>query len=118
MQRDLTGKRVILTGASGGIGRAVAFALVKAGCRVALAARSADKLTAVAEPLRAAGGEVLSVPTDVTEADDRAQLVTRAVEAFGGLDLLVNNAGVGSWGHFADSTEAICRTVMEVNFFG
>ena len=58
------------------------------------------------------------MPTDVTKPDDRQRLVDAAVTAFGGLDLLVNNAGVGSWGHFADSTEAICRTVMEVNFFG
>lgn len=118
MSRDLKGKRTVLTGASGGIGRAVATALVAAGARVALAARNVDKLNELAETLRRAGGEVIAVPTDVTRADDRRRLVDRAVEAFGGLDLLVNNAGVGSWGHFADSTEGICRTVMEVNFFG
>ncbi len=117
MSRDLVGKRAVLTGASGGIGRAVATALVKAGARVALASRNADKLNELASALRGTGGEVLAVPTDVTNPDDRQRLVETAVSAFGGLDLLVNNAGVGSWGHFADSTEAICRTVMEVNFF-
>lgn len=114
MARDLTGKRVILTGASGGIGRAVAAELVRAGARVALAARITDKLTALAAELK---GDTIVVPTDVTKPDDRQRLVSAAVAAFGGLDLLLNNAGVGSWGHFADSTEAICRTVMEVNFF-
>jgi short-subunit dehydrogenase len=118
MSRDLTGKRAILTGASGGIGRAIAAELVKAGVRVALASRSADKLNALASELKLAGGNVIAVPTDVTKADDRRQLVDAAVIAFGGLDLLINNAGVGSWGHFANSTEEICRTVMEVNFFG
>lgn len=118
MSRELKGSRVILTGASGGIGRALAAALVADGARVALAARSADQLGALADQLRKAGGDVIAVPTDVTRAEDRQRLVEAAVAAFGGLDLLVNNAGVGSWGHFADSTEQICRTVMEVNFFG
>ncbi|AMV25804.1 Putative oxidoreductase SadH [Gemmata sp. SH-PL17] len=117
MQRELMGKRAILTGASGGIGGAVAKALAKAGARVALAGRNTDKLNELAAAIRSAGGEAVAVPTDVTKADDRQRLVDHAVGAFGGLDLLVNNAGVGSWGHFADSTEAICRTVMEVNFF-
>jgi short-subunit dehydrogenase len=117
MRRDLTGKRVILTGASGGIGRALAVALVRSGARVALAARSADKLSALATELKGQGGDAIAIPTDVTKPEDRARLVETTVATFGGLDLLVNNAGVGSWGHFADSTEAICRTVMEVNFF-
>jgi short-subunit dehydrogenase len=118
MARDLAGKRAILTGASGGIGRAVAAALVKAGARVALASRNADKLNELADALRKAGGDVIVVPTDITKPAERQRLVDAAVAAFGGLDLLVNNAGIGSWGHFADSTEAICRTVLEVNFFG
>jgi NAD(P)-dependent dehydrogenase (short-subunit alcohol dehydrogenase family) len=118
MLRELTGKRVILTGASGGIGSAVARALVRAGARVALASRTAEKLTDLAIRLKSEGGDVIPVPTDVTQDADRRHLVRAAVAEFGGLDLLINNAGVGSWGHFADSTEAICRTVMEVNFFG
>jgi short-subunit dehydrogenase len=117
MGRELTGKRAILTGASGGIGRAVAAELAKAGVRLALAGRNADKLNEVAASVRAGGADVVAIPADLTKADDRQQLVESAVAAFGGLDLLVNNAGVGSWGHFADSTEAICREVMEVNFF-
>jgi short-subunit dehydrogenase len=118
MRRDLNGRRAILTGAGGGIGAALAAELVRAGARLALAARSAERLTALAARLRSVGGDVLVVPTDITRGDERRQLVEAAVGAFGGLDLLVNNAGVGSWGHFADSTEYICRTVMEVNFFG
>ncbi len=117
MTRDLTGSRAIVTGASGGIGRAVAAELAGAGARVALAARSADKLELLASELRAKGREAIAVPCDVTRPEDRERLVRTAVEAWGGLDLLVNNAGVGSWGHFATSTEAINRRVMEVNFF-
>jgi NAD(P)-dependent dehydrogenase (short-subunit alcohol dehydrogenase family) len=117
MTRDLNGKRVLLTGASGGIGRALARELVKAGAKVALAARNADKLASLADELKA-GGNVVTAPTDVTKDADRQGAVTAAVAAFGGLDILLNNAGVGSWGHFADSTEAINRQVMETNFFG
>jgi short-subunit dehydrogenase len=118
MQRELTGKRAILTGASGGIGRALATDLVKAGVRLAIAARNSDKLNELATSLKTASSDVVVVPADITKPEDRQHLVESAVASFGGLDLLINNAGVGSWGHFADSTEAICRTVMEVNFFG
>jgi NAD(P)-dependent dehydrogenase (short-subunit alcohol dehydrogenase family) len=118
MARDLKGKRAILTGASGGIGQALAAELVKAGARVALAARNEGALTELAARLKGQGGDVIVVPTDITNPEQRKHLVDAAVAAFGGLDLLANNAGVGSWGHFADSTEAICRTVLEVNFFG
>src|SRR5262249_11486949 len=99
MRRELTGKRAILTGASGGIGRAIAAELAKAGVRVAVASRSAGKLNELVASLNATGGELLAVPTDVTKPDDRQNLVEAAVTAFGGLDLLINNAGVGSWGH-------------------
>jgi short-subunit dehydrogenase len=118
MWRDLVGKRVVLTGASGGIGSALAATLIKAGARLALASRNPDKLNELVAGFKGAGRDVIGVPTDVTKAEDRQRLVLSAVSAFGGLDLLINNAGVGSWGHFADSTEAISRTVMEVNFFG
>jgi short-subunit dehydrogenase len=118
MRRELTGKRAILTGASGGIGRAIALALVTAGAKVVLASRNADALNQVSDSLRAAGDDVLAVPTDITRPDDRERLVRATVEKFGGFDLLINNAGVGSWGHFATSTPEIMRRVMEVNFFG
>lgn len=115
MARELSGKRAILTGASGGIGRAAAAELVKAGVRVALASRNADALNALARGLR---GDVVAVPFDVTKPEDRQRLIATTVEKFGGLDLLVNNAGIGSWGHFSTSTPEIMRQVMEVNFFG
>jgi NAD(P)-dependent dehydrogenase (short-subunit alcohol dehydrogenase family) len=115
MTRELTGKRVILTGASGGIGRATAAAFGAAGCRVALASRNGDALRALVADLPA--GEYVVAPADITNPDDRRRLVDAAVSAFGGLDILVNNAGIGSWGHFSTSTEDIARRVMEVNFF-
>ena len=117
MPRELTGSRVIVTGASSGIGRAVAVELAEAGAKVALASRSADKLEQLAVELRGRGREVRSVAADVTKSEDRERLVRAVVDAWGGLDVLVNNAGVASWGHFATSTEEINRTILEVNFF-
>ncbi len=112
----LQGQRMLITGASSGIGRSLAIKAGQAGASLVLAARSADKLDEVAAQLRAAS-EVVVVPTDITIEADRLRLLDKANERFGGLDVLVNNAGVGSFGHFADSSEAILRQVMEVNFF-
>jgi short-subunit dehydrogenase len=118
MRREVRGKRVILTGASSGIGNALARQLAAAGAKLALAARSADKLAALEADLRGTGADVVAVPSDITRPDDREHVVSTAVARWGGLDMLVNNAGVASWGHFQTSTEEINRVTMEVNFFG
>src|SRR5262245_49405707 len=117
MKRDLQGRRFVLTGASRGIGRCVAEQLAREGTRLVLAARSADRLNTLAEQLKAQGADVLAVPTDVTNDAERQRLIETAVGHLGGLDGLINNAGVASWAHFADCTEAILRQIMEVNFF-
>jgi short-subunit dehydrogenase len=117
MVRDLHSRRILITGSSGGIGEALAEGAARQGARLVLAARSADRLRAVADRLSAGGAEVLAVPADVTSDADRRRLIQAAVDHFGGLDVLVNNAGVGSFGHFAESSEAVLRQVMEVNFF-
>ena len=87
-----------------------------------LAARSEDKLKALAASLpspsgRGVGGTPLVIPADITKEDDRRRLLEHAVAELGGLDVLINNAGIASWAHFADSTEEILRQIMEVNFF-
>jgi short-subunit dehydrogenase len=117
MVRDLRGLRLLITGASSGIGRSLAEQAVRAGARVALAARSVEPLVAVVAELARDGREALAVPADITEPVDRRRLLDTVVSRFGGLDVLINNAGVGSWGHFAGGSEAILRQVMEVNFF-
>jgi short-subunit dehydrogenase len=113
MARDLTGKRILLTGASGGIGSATAEALAAVGARLVLASRNEAAIRSLASKLP----DALAVPTDLTQPDQRERLVAAAVNGLGGLDILVNNAGIGSWGHFSTSTEDIVRQVMEVNFF-
>src|SRR5262249_54017140 len=117
MVRELTCKRMLITGASRGVGRALVEQAAAQGACVAAAARSADKLESLAAQLKARGVEVLTAVADVTSDADPRRLLDAVVERFGGLDILVNNAGVASWGHFATSTEEVLRQVMEVNFF-
>ncbi len=117
MSRELTGCRVLLTGASSGIGKELAEQLAVAGARVVLAARSQAKLETLERSLTARGLDVAAVVTDVTLASDRRRAVDFVLQRWGGLDVLLNNAGVGSFGHFVDCTEEILRRVMEVNFF-
>jgi len=117
MKRDLHGQRILITGASKGIGRALAECLAGEGARLLLAARSGDQLEDVALALRQGGTDVMAVAADITVAADRARLLDAACQRFQGLDVLINNAGISSFGHFADSTEEILRRIMEVNFF-
>jgi short-subunit dehydrogenase len=117
MHRELRGARILLTGASSGIGRCLAEQAARAGARLVLTARSADKLHDLAASLTSLGAEAVAVPGDITNDEDRRNILTTAAERFDGLDVLINNAGVGSWCHFAESSEDILRRIMEVNFF-
>jgi short-subunit dehydrogenase len=117
MGRDVRGRVVLVTGASRGIGKRLAKRLADLGARLALTARSADDLAKLAGDLRTGGADVATFPADLTKPDDRDRLVAAVVERFGGLDVLVNCAGVCSFGEFSTSTEEIVRRVMEVNFF-
>lgn len=117
MRRELRGRTVLITGASRGIGRRTAERLAKLGARLALTARSADDLAKVVGECRAVGAEVEAFPGDLTQPADRQRIVADAVARFGGLDVLINCAGVCSFGEFSTSTEDIVRRVLEVNFF-
>jgi short-subunit dehydrogenase len=109
---------MLITGASQGIGRALAKAAVRRGVRVLAAARSEPLLAELAEGARAEGGTLQIVQADITNPDDRQRILDAALHHFGGLDLLVNNAGIGATGHFAEVSPERLRRIMEVNFFG
>src|SRR4051812_33297944 len=102
MRRTLAGLRVIVTGASQGIGRALVLEAARRGCRMVAAARSAELLAELATEVRTVGGTVETVVADVTDPAGRQAMLDSAVQKFGGLDVLVNNAGIGATGHFID----------------
>jgi 3-oxoacyl-[acyl-carrier protein] reductase len=94
IQVDLSGQTAIVTGASRGIGKAIALRLAAAGAKVACVARSADKLKETADAIAAAGGAAEVHPCDVTDSAAVSKLVEELAEKWGGLDIVVNNAGI------------------------
>lgn len=109
----------IVTGASSGIGRALALALAERGSRVVLAARDATRLESLAGECRQRGGEALSQPTDVSDEQQCRTLVQAAIEQYQRLDLLVNNAGIGMGCLFPDLPNLeLFRSVVATNFWG
>lgn len=111
----LNGKTAVVTGASSGIGEATARLLAREGCNVALAARREDRLKSLAAQL---GEGALAVPTDVTDPAACEELVSRAVERFGSVDVLVANAGLGLYGSIPDGDPEDWRRMFEVNVLG
>jgi short-subunit dehydrogenase len=116
--RDLNGLRVLVTGASQGIGRAIAALGAKRGMRVLASARNLDLLNRLAAEARQDGHTLEIVAADVATQEGRDAMVRTAKEKLGGLDVLINNAGIGATGHFADSSPEALRSIMETNFFG
>ena len=111
-------KLVIITGASSGIGKACAEKFAQEGANLVLAARSADKLSEVAENIARYGVQVLPVVTDVSKEEDCKNLVEKALIKFGKIDVLVNNAGISMRAVFADLDVSVLKKVMDVNFWG
>ena len=97
MELGLTGKIALITGGSDGLGRATATRLAAEGARVAISARRADHLATVVDEISAeTGGEVMGIPGDVTNAQECTAMIAQTVDRFGGLDVLVNNAGASA----------------------
>lgn len=112
--------RCLVTGASSGLGRAMAQQLVQAGARVVLTGRSSGRLDAVRTSLIDAGADAQAVHTvvaDLTSPEQRARLVEVAAERLGALDLVINSAGVGATGHFETHAPTVLRHLFEINVF-
>lgn len=115
---SLSQKTVVITGASSGVGRAAALAFAEAGAHVVLAARRQEALNEVAAECRAKGVEAEVVLTDVGDPQAMKTLAAQAIERFGGIDVWVNNAGVGAVGEFTDTPIAAHERVIRTNLLG
>ncbi|MBN1988634.1 MAG: SDR family oxidoreductase [Bacteroidales bacterium] len=111
-------KVVVITGASSGIGLACVQVLANKGAKVVMGARSFDKLKEIERSLTASGHSVIAVKTDVTQESDCVNLINSALNAFGRVDVLINNAGISMRALFVDTNIKVIRQLMEVNFFG
>lgn len=119
MTQPLAGKVVLITGASSGFGEDAALLFAKEGCKLILAARRADRLQSVADRVRAAGAQVAVFPADVTQRADIEALALKAVEAFGQVDILFNNAGFGRLNWFETlEPERDIELQVRVNLLG
>jgi 3-oxoacyl-[acyl-carrier protein] reductase len=118
---QLDGRVAIVTGGSRGIGFVVAAALLARGARVAISGRTAESLEEAEARLQEAGGgggNVLAVQADVAREADVERLVNETIARFGGLDILINNAGVGRFGNVADLSTEAWRTIIDTNLTG
>jgi short-subunit dehydrogenase len=109
---------VIITGASSGIGFALANELAKRGATLSLAARNSEKLEEMVKDYHERGIRAIAVPTDVSKEEDCRNLVQQTVEAFGRIDVLINNAGISMRALFEDVDLKVLHRLMDVNFWG
>ena len=118
MNLELRGKVAVITGASRGIGKAIAHSLLDEGCSVAICGRNAERLDAAVSDLSKIGPRVIGVPTDVTDESAVGKFVGEAVEALGRIDILVNNAGTHIRGTVESTTAAILEQQLRDKVFG
>jgi 3-oxoacyl-[acyl-carrier protein] reductase len=118
MDLGLKGKIALITGASQGIGKAIALTLAEEGCNLAICARHKEALDSSAKEIRAKGVEVIAVESDVAKPEDNKNFVTQAANKFGRIDILVNNAGVGPMSDPLELPEGVFRHHMDLLLFG
>jgi short-subunit dehydrogenase len=118
MKKLFKDKVVIVTGASSGIGEAIAREFALNGSRVVLAARTELKLSEIAKKINDSGGEAIFVRTDVSIEADCKQLIQKSIEKYGRIDILVNNAGLSMRAAFLDVDIKVLHRLMNVNFWG
>ena len=112
---NFDGARVLLTGASAGIGRCLALELSRRGAHLALIARDERRLATVSSEARASGGTALAVPFDLAHSDRYPELVGKVITALGGITVLINNAGISSFAPFAAETPEAIQRLIDVN---
>ena len=116
--KTFSGKVVIITGASSGIGKACAFAFADAGADVVLASRNIDELKNISQMISSLGVKALPVAADVSKESDCKNLIEETVKNFGRIDVLINSAGISMRALFEDVQLDVLKRVMEINFWG
>ncbi|MBT6604264.1 SDR family oxidoreductase, partial [Candidatus Bathyarchaeota archaeon] len=111
----LSGKVVLVTGSGRGFGRAIAIAYASEGAKVVSVARSVNELRDAERTMKEVGGEVLTVPADISNDDGINLVHDRVIESYGGLDVLVNNAATNSWLTIEDMTMESFDNIINVN---
>ena len=117
-KNDFKHKVVVVTGATGGIGRALAWRFAKAGARIALLDLDGSQLSALQNQVERSGAEVISLECDITDFDRCNWAMQEIVDQFGGIDVVINNAGISHKSQFAATEMSVFRQIMEVNYFG
>jgi NAD(P)-dependent dehydrogenase (short-subunit alcohol dehydrogenase family) len=117
-RRTFAGATVVISGAGGGLGRALAVRFARAGSTIVALDRDVGALDSLAEELQLSGAEALVLPCDVTDAGACRAAIDAAVARFGRIDVLINNAGLTHRSPFADTDPAVLRRVIDVNLFG
>ncbi len=115
---SFTNKVVWITGASSGIGEALAYTFAKQKAKLILSARRADELERVKKACNLPEGDVMILPMDVAEHDKAPQLTQQVIDRFGHIDILVNNAGLSHWSKIKDTKLEVVKRIMDVNFTG
>jgi len=116
--RKLSGSTALITGATSGIGRETALEFARSGAKVVVAGRREERLGELVLEIKSRGGKALAVATDVADQEQVENLINKAVETFGRIDVLVNNAGVGLAARFDQMSIEDFRRLMDVNFWG
>ena len=119
MRRSLDKKRILITGASSGIGAVLASLLAKEGANLVLLARRKERLQEIVDKIKQQYGDrkVVLIDGDITDSEVQHRAVQSAIEQLGGLDILINNAGVGATALIENTTQETLRHIFEVNFF-
>lgn len=111
-------KVVIITGASSGIGKSLAYEFAARGAKVVMGARNIDSLSKIAEDIKQKGGEAISVKTDVSIESDCENLIKEAINKYSKIDILINNAGISMRALFENTDLSVIKKLMDVNFWG
>ena len=118
MSNEFKNKVIVVTGAASGIGAAICNKFAQEGARIVLMDMDEDGVKAAADQLKAAGVDAVGFKCDVVQKDECRSVIKQAIERYGGIDVLVNNAGITQRSAFVDTKTSVYRNVMEVNFFG